>query len=85
MDACAQMEVRDIANLFIDAVSKVEFYWQFYTVTLLALIGWLVSTKRVLAFRLKLLITVGYLVFAAMNIVGLWVDESWVVHQLGAE
>ncbi len=72
METCTQMDVKDIAKLFVDAVSKVEFYWQFYTVTLLAMIGWLVSTKRVLAYRLKLLITVGYVVFAAMNLVGLW-------------
>lgn len=66
------MEVKEIADLFITATGKVEFYWNFYTVTLLALIGWLVSTKKVLASSLKLLITAGYLIFVLMNLIGLW-------------
>lgn len=66
------MEVKEIADLFITATGKVEFYWNFYTVTLIALIGWLVSTKKVLAPYLKLLITTGYLIFVLMNLIGLW-------------
>ena len=66
------METKDIAELFIAATGKIEFYWNFYTVTLLVLIGWLVSAKQVLRPGLKTLITVGYLVFALMNILGLW-------------
>jgi hypothetical protein len=66
------MEIRDIADLFIEATGKIEFYWNFYTVTVLALIGWLVSTDKVLRPGLKSLITVGYLVFALMNVLGLW-------------
>ena len=71
------MELKEIADLFITAVGKVEFYWNFYTVTLLALIGWLISTKMVLGFRLKLLITVGYLFFVLMNLIGLWGSYSF--------
>jgi hypothetical protein len=66
------MDTKDIADLFIAATGKIEFYWNFYTVTLLALIGWLVSTKKVLRAELKSLITIGYLVFVLMNILGLW-------------
>jgi hypothetical protein len=66
------MDIKDIADLFIAATGKIEFYWNFYTLTLLALIGWLVSTRKVLGPGLKSLITVGYLVFVLMNILGLW-------------
>ncbi len=65
------MELKDIADLFIAATGKVEFYWNFYTVTLLALIGWFASIKKGIALRLKLLITVGYLLFVFMNLIGL--------------
>ena len=65
------METKDIADLFIIATEKIEFYWNFYTVTLLALIGWLISTKKQLRLGLKCLITMGYLLFALMNIFGL--------------
>lgn len=66
------METRDIAQLFVTAVGKIEFYWNFYTGALLALIGWLVSRNMVVAEELKLLVTVGYLAFALMNVLGLW-------------
>ena len=66
------METKDIADLFITATGKIEFYWNFYTVTVLALIGWLVSTKNPLAPQLKVLISIGYLVFVFMNIKGLY-------------
>ncbi len=66
------MLMKDIADLYVTAVGKVEFYWNFYTVTLLAMIGWMVSTKNPLAPRLKVLITVGFLFFALMNLLGLY-------------
>ena len=65
------MDTKEIADSFITAAGKIEFYWNFYAITLIALIGWLVSTKKVLGPRLKLLISVGYLVFVFMNIMGL--------------
>jgi hypothetical protein len=66
------METKDIAELFVTATGKIEFYWNFYTVTALALIGWLVSTKKALAPRVKVLITAGYLAFVLMNVIGLY-------------
>ena len=66
------MTTKDVADLFITSTGKIEFYWNFYTVTVLALIGWLVSTKRALVLRVKVLVTIGYLVFVAMNVLGLY-------------
>ena len=65
------MNIKEIADLFVISVDKIEFYWNFYTVTLIALIGWFVSTKKSLGPRLKLLISAGYLVFVFMNLIGL--------------
>lgn len=36
----------DTANLFVTATGKVESYWNVCPVTLLALIGWLISTEK---------------------------------------
>lgn len=66
------MQIKDVADLFIMAINKVEFYWNFYVVMLIALIGWLISTKNPLSTSLKFLITAGYALFAMMNIVGLY-------------
>ena len=65
------MDTKDIADLFLAATGKIEFYWNFYTVTLIALIGWLVSRKQPFQPKLKLLITVGYQAFVLMNVLGL--------------
>ena len=64
--------LKDVAQLFITATARVEFYWNFYVVMLLALIGWMFSTKKPITAHLKLLITAGYIVFVCMNLIGLW-------------
>jgi hypothetical protein len=66
------MELKDVAQLFITATARVEFYWNFYVVMLLALIGWMFATKKPLTTHLKLLLTAGYIVFVCMNLIGLW-------------
>jgi hypothetical protein len=65
------METKELAELFITATGKIEFYWNFFTVTVLALIGWLAAGNHVLTLRLKILVTVGYSLFVMMNIFGL--------------
>jgi fucose 4-O-acetylase-like acetyltransferase len=66
------MDLKDVVGLFVTATAKIEFYWNFYVVMLIALIGWLVSVKKPLSTSLKSLITVGYVVFIAMNVLGLY-------------
>jgi len=66
------MEPKDIADLFIEGVGKIEFYWNFYTVTLLAMIGWLVTAKNAMAIRIKWFVTIGFAAFVGMNLLGLW-------------
>jgi len=66
------MEVKDCAQLFLAAIARVDFYWNFYVVMLLAFNGWMFSTRIPFTTRLKILITVGYLVFVCMNLIGLW-------------
>ncbi|MDJ0894806.1 MAG: hypothetical protein QNJ92_06660 [Alphaproteobacteria bacterium] len=65
------MPIKDAVDLFITATEKIEFYWNFYVVMLIALVGWLITTKRAFSTSMKILITVGCLVFVAMNLLGL--------------
>ena len=37
------MDLKDIADLFLGVLGKIEFYWNFYTVTLVAFIGWFMT------------------------------------------
>ena len=66
------MEASETAKLFIDALEKIAFFWNFYTVTLLALIGWFVSKKESSFGPMRWLVAAGYLIFASMNVFGLW-------------
>jgi len=65
------MSSKDIADLFIEATSRIEFYWHFYAVFVIALIGWLVTTSKPFTKQLKLLITFAYIAFVLMNMLGL--------------
>lgn len=69
--ARTHMNAKDIADLLVMAIGKIEFYWNFYTVTMLALLGWLISTDSPVTLLLKLLITIGYIIFVLMNVIGL--------------
>lgn len=66
------MELKDVAQLFITSTARVEFYWNFYVVMLLAMVGWMISTRKPITTHLKLLITAGYIIFVFMNLTGLW-------------
>ena len=65
------MNAKDVADLFVDAVGKVEFYWNFYVFTLIAIVGWFISAKKAVPTSLRFLIAVGYLVFALFNVTAL--------------
>ena len=66
------MDASETAKLFTYALDKIQFYWNFYVGTILVLIGWLISTKASVSNATKALVVTGYLVFAAMNVFGLW-------------
>ena len=65
------MDAKEVADLFLQAVGKIEFYWNFYSGTVLVLIGWLIASRKQLTSRLKVFVTVGFMAFAVMNILGL--------------
>jgi hypothetical protein len=72
MQAEAALTVRDVVDLLFAARERIDFYWNFYVVVVIAVIGWLVSQKRMLTFPMKVLVSVGYLIAAALNVVGLY-------------
>jgi hypothetical protein len=66
------MSIKDVADLLFAARERIDFYWNFHVVVVIAVIGWLVSFKRTLTLSMKLLVSVAYLVAAVMNFVGLY-------------
>jgi len=66
------MTIKDIADLLFAARERIDFYWNFYVVVVIAVIGWLVSFKKTLTLSMKLLVSVAYLIAAVMNFLGLY-------------
>ena len=65
------MEIKEVADIFLFSIERIEFYWNFYVVSILALGGWLASTSVSFTIQFKVLITAGYLALSGMNLVGL--------------
>jgi hypothetical protein len=66
------MTIKDIADLLFAARERVDFYWNFYVVVVIAVIGWLVSLKKTLTPSMKLLVSVVFVIAAATNLLGLY-------------
>jgi len=65
------MTINDVADLLFAARGRIDFYWNFHVVVVVAVVGWLVSLNRALTPPVKLLVSFVYLVAASMNLVGL--------------
>ena len=66
------MNIKDVADLLFAARERIDFYWNFYVVVVIAIIGWLVSYKKTLTPAMKLLVSVAYLIAAVLNYLGLY-------------
>ena len=71
------MTVKEVADLLINASERVDFYWNFFVVILIALVGWLVALKNPLTWEMKSLFTVTYMIAGGMNLLGLYSSYSF--------
>ncbi len=62
------MKLAEIADLFVTAVDTTNFFWNFYVVGIVAIVGWLFSLSRSLDVQLKIVVSVGFLLFIGMNL-----------------
>jgi hypothetical protein len=72
METSAAITVKDVADLLFAARGRIDFYWNFYIVVVIGVIGWLVSLKKRLSLPMKVLVSVVFLIAAATNFVGLY-------------
>lgn len=72
MDTALPMTLKDVADLLFAARGRIDFYWNFYVIVVVAVIGWLVSIKKTLAVPVKLLVSVAFAIAATMNLMGLY-------------
>jgi hypothetical protein len=66
------MTVHDIADLLFAARGRVDSYWSFYVVVVVAVMGWLLSRKRALPASMKALVSLVFLIAATSSLVGLY-------------
>ena len=72
MESGGAITFKDVADLLVAARERIDFYWNFYVVVVIAVIGWLVSLKKTLTLSMKVLVSVAFLVAAAMNLLALY-------------
>lgn len=65
------MPTKDVVDIFVQVLDKLEFYWNFYTLGLITVIGWLVTAKKPIPRRLRVLIAGAYAIFVYMIVRGL--------------
>lgn len=66
------MSIKDAIDLLFAARERIDFYWNFYVVVVIAVVGWIVTRKEPLTRSTRVLVTVAYLIAAATNLVGLY-------------
>jgi hypothetical protein len=72
METGADITIKEVADLLFAARERIDFYWNFYVVVVIAVIGWLVSVNKTLTRSMKVLVSVAYLIAAIANLLGLY-------------
>jgi len=63
--------VNEVAELLFSARARIDFYWNFYVVVVVAVVGWLLSNKKTLTTSMKSVVSVVFVIAAAVNLIGL--------------
>jgi hypothetical protein len=65
------MSIKEAIDLLFAARERIDFYWNFYVVVVVAVVGWIVTRKEPLTRSTRILVTVAYSIAAITNLVGL--------------
>src|SRR5687768_3235473 len=65
------MTIKDAVDLLFAARERIDFYWNFYVVIVIAVVGWIVTRDKPLSSPAKLLVTVAFVVAAVTSLAGL--------------
>jgi hypothetical protein len=66
------MSIKEIIDLLLAARERIDFYWNFYVVVVVAVVGWIVTRKERLTRTNRILVTVAYAIASAANLIGLY-------------
>ena len=71
------MSIKDVIDLLFAARERIDFYWNFYVVVVIAVVGWIVTRKKPLTRSTRILVTVAYVIAALTNLVGLYASYAF--------
>lgn len=72
------MTEKDLADLFLKGIDKLEFYWNFYVVFVIAIVGFYAKAEKPFSLKLRSILLCGYVFFAFMNVMALHSSYSFV-------
>lgn len=70
------MSLKDAVDLLFAARERIDFYWNFYVVVVVAVVGWIVTRKERLSTSGKVLVSIAYVVAAVTNLAGLYASYT---------
>ena len=73
----ASMSIKEAIDLLFAARERIDFYWNFYVVVVIAVVGWIVTRKEALTRSTRILVTAAYMIAAVTNVVGLYGSYSF--------
>lgn len=65
------ISLTDLSELILKLADQINFYWNFYVVVNIAILGWILSLNNNPAWPLKTVASAAFLVFLALNITAL--------------
>jgi hypothetical protein len=66
------MSIKEIIDLLFAARERIDFYWNFYVVVVIAVVGWIVTRKERLTRSTRILVSIAYVIASITNLVGLY-------------
>lgn len=72
METEAAITIKDVADLLFAARGRIDYYWNFYIVVVIGVITWLTSVKKPFPPSMKALVSIAYVIAAAMSLMGLY-------------
>lgn len=66
------MSIKDVIDLLFSARERIDFYWNFYVVIVVAVVGWIVTRKEPLTRSTRMLVTAAYGIASTTNLIGLY-------------
>lgn len=64
--------VKDLVDVYLKLNDTINFYWNFYVVSVSGLVFWILNTNTPFDVETKSIISVGFTVFAFMNGLGIY-------------